>query len=189
MKDPVNGGTESYQHPDIVKTLRRKVHITYRSVDVHSTSDDGCGEFVFDFTASGGYLGIPNARLPHVVGGSPGSFYSASVWLTGICAGGSWDPPNETISLVDTDDTVTTRVVGVDDDRDWFDYDPCNSSNFGGCKNIGDWADGSISLDVGPQGSGCCEEFTTFTSYLAKQGGSGDPEFTWSIKFEVEYTD
>jgi hypothetical protein len=179
----------AYYYPEIVKTLRRNVDVTYRWVRMHDSSDGDCGEFVFDFTAAGGFLGIPNARLPHILGGTPGANFTGGEWLVDICDGDSWDPPNETVTLVDTGDTVTTSVVGVDDDRGPFSSAHCSSLNYGGCKNIGEWADGSVSLDASPEGVGCCEEFTRFTSFLAEQGGSGDPKFTWHIMHTVSYSD
>lgn len=132
---------------------------------------------------------MPNARLPHILGDTPGSYLSHGERVVDICDGDSWDPPNETVSLVDTENTVTTSVVGVDDDRGPFTSEYCNSLNYGGCKNIGEWADGSVRFDVTPQGVGCCEEYTTYASFLAEQGGSGDPKFTWYFKYRVFYSD
>jgi hypothetical protein len=184
-----NGVTKKYL-AGAPKTLQRNVDVTYRWVRVHETSDNGCGEFVFDFAASGGFVGLANApRLPNTLGGSAGAFSSAGVWLKGICAGESWDPPNETISLFDTGNTVATSVVGVDDDRDWFDFGACSSLGFGGCKNIGDWAEGSLELDVRPDGVICCEEYTKHASYLASQAVAGDPAFTWYVMYTVSYTE
>jgi dipeptidyl aminopeptidase/acylaminoacyl peptidase len=181
MRSPYSKDPVPYKHYKPVKTKARLVTVQFRWVKVHDDGDWGdCGEFEFDFKASGKFeTSSPSyVRIP-----AGDDFHD-------ICDGSSWDPADREMELWFVEgNSIVVSVIGVDEDQDWLSV-PYTCNTYGGCDGLGETAKGSVTLNIAPaEFTEKAEEFDHYEVINAGYGDGidGNPRFTWHIRYFVKY--
>jgi Tol biopolymer transport system component len=183
MHDPSHS-VKTYIHPTKVKTAMRRVTVQFRWVKVHDDGDWGdCGEFEFDFKASGKFTWNNQNYVRFPPKTAKDQFHD-------ICDETGWDPSDQSLELFEVSgDTIGVSVVGVDEDMGPLDI-PYTCTGYGGCKSLGEWAEGSTTLNLVPEDfTSEAEKFDHFEDINAGYGDGvdGNPRFTWHIRYFVRY--
>jgi Tol biopolymer transport system component len=161
----------------IATTLKRNVTVTFDKVTINNDSDpNGCGEIGFEW-----HLGAPALN--------DGPFAFDTHYAT-LCDGETFDITDVKLQLKDVrEPSVQISVLGVDDDTVW---PAASAEGYGVDKDDGEWAETTLSLDVGPKTSeSWVQQSTIWAGYSvvdAHHHHDGDVSFTWDVVYAVSYS-
>jgi TolB protein len=172
-------------HKDEVKTLQRLVTVNFQRVLVSDDSDDlSCGEIIWDAKVSGASLANGKQtpypfRVPMVE--------NVDDWKD-ICTGEGWNTSESLTVRPVSKDQMTIKVIGVDDDLSPFDIPLKCDHKYGGCRAIGDWSEGKVTVDVGSNNFTAAAETFSHKAYIESNTHDDDgPGWKWRVRYFVKY--